>query len=248
MAALSSYENRAISTGVLLLGTAEDPAGPRPPRPPGAHHYSQALTGVKSFFRLVDGLRTLFLLSRDGMLLDIIDVRQWADRAFGTRALTAPCSAPYAAHALATSGDGHVCLVLSPSHEIKVFARGAQVLAYRHAQWTFSTCSGSTRSGPRRSGTPTSHAACSDRRSTSRTRDRARSSSSCGRPPTGVAIISLPDRLDIGLTEAGNMAAAPTRRDLLYLLTGRTVTDLEPTVLAALASLDGATVRIGRAT
>jgi len=55
-------------------------------------------------------------------------------------------------------------------------------------------------------------------------------------------IISLPDRLDIGLTEAGNMDAAPTRRDLLYLLTGRTVTDLEPTVLAALASLDGATV------
>ena len=35
---------------------------------------------------------------------------------------------------------------------------------------------------------------------------------------------------------------APTRRDLLYLLTGRTVTELEPSVLAALASLDGATV------
>src|SRR3954453_16376708 len=57
VAALSSYENRPISTGVLLLGTEGDPAGPRPPRPPGAHHYSQALTGVKSFFRLVDGLR-----------------------------------------------------------------------------------------------------------------------------------------------------------------------------------------------
>ena len=55
-------------------------------------------------------------------------------------------------------------------------------------------------------------------------------------------IVSVPDRLDIGLTEAGNLAAAPTRRDLLYLLTGRTVTELEPSVLAALASLDGATV------
>ena len=31
------------------------------PRPPGAHDYTQALTGVKSFFRLADGLRTLFL-------------------------------------------------------------------------------------------------------------------------------------------------------------------------------------------
>ena len=29
-----------------------------------------------------------------------------------------------------------MCLVLSPSHEIKVFAEGAQVLAYRHATWT----------------------------------------------------------------------------------------------------------------
>jgi hypothetical protein len=48
--------------------------------------------------------------------------------------------------------------------------------------------------------------------------------------------------LDVGLTEVGNLEAAPTRRDLLYLLTGRTVTELEPTVLAALASLDGATV------
>ena len=55
-------------------------------------------------------------------------------------------------------------------------------------------------------------------------------------------IVSVPDRLDVGLTEAGNLEAAPTRRDLLYLLTGRTVTELEPTVLAALASLDGATV------
>ena len=63
VAALSSYENRPISTGVLLLGTEQDPAGPRPPRPPGAHYYTQALTGVKSFFRLVDGLRTMFLLS-----------------------------------------------------------------------------------------------------------------------------------------------------------------------------------------
>jgi hypothetical protein len=55
-------------------------------------------------------------------------------------------------------------------------------------------------------------------------------------------IVSVPDRLDVGLTEVGNLEAAPTRRDLLYLLTGRTVTELEPTVLAALASLDGATV------
>ena len=40
----------------------------------------------------------------------------------------------------------------------------------------------------------------------------------------------------------GGLDSAPTRRDLLYVLAGRTVTELEPTVLAALASLDGAMV------
>ena len=55
-------------------------------------------------------------------------------------------------------------------------------------------------------------------------------------------LVSLPDRLDIGLTVDASTSSAPTRRDLLYSLTGRTVTELEPTVLAALASLDGAMV------
>jgi hypothetical protein len=41
---------------------------------------------------------------------------------------------------------------------------------------------------------------------------------------------------------AGPVERLPTRRDLLDLLTGRAITDLEPSVLAALASLDGATV------
>jgi hypothetical protein len=34
----------------------------------------------------------------------------------------------------------------------------------------------------------------------------------------------------------------PSRRDLLHLLAGRTVTELDPSVLAALATMDGATV------
>jgi hypothetical protein len=243
VAALSSYENRPISTGVLLLGTDEDPAGPRPPRPPGAHYYTQALTGVKSFFRLVDRLRTLFLLSRDGMLLDIIDVRQWAGRAFGGRALTAPCSAPYLAHALATAADGHVCLVLSPSHEIKVFARGAQVLAYRHAQWALLDLQRKYEVWAEAVGNA-DLARCLYRTALDLADARQGALFVVLREPADTVshIISLPDRLDIGLTEAGNLAAAPTRRDLLYLLTGRTVTELEPSVLAALASLDGATV------
>jgi len=225
---------------VLLLGADVDS---RRLRPPGAHYYTQALTGVKSFFRLVDGLRTLFLLSRDGMLLDIIDVRQWAGRVFGGRALTAPCSAPYLAHALATTADGNVCLVLSPSHEIKVFARGAQVLAYRHAQWALLDLQRKYEVWAEAVGNA-DLARCLYRTALDLADARQGALFVVLREPADTVshIISLPDRLDIGLTEAGNLAAAPTRRDLLYLLTGRTVTELEPSVLAALASLDGATV------
>ena len=242
VAALSSYENRPIATGVLLLGTDEDPAGARP-RPPGAHQYAQALTGVKSFFRLVDGLRTLFLVSRGGTLLDIVDIQQWAERVCGTRQLSAPCPAPYAAHALATSEGGHVCLVLSPSHEIKVFAGGAEVLVYRHAQWALLDLQRKFELWAEAVNSP-DLASCLFRSALDLADARQGALFVVVRDPAESVshIVSVPDRLDVGLTEVGNLEAAPTRRDLLYLLTGRTVTELEPTVLAALASLDGATV------
>ena len=71
VAALSSYENRPISTGVLMLTTESDPVrGPNRRRTDGPV-YSQALTTVKSFYRLVDGLHTVFLLNRDAVLLDV---------------------------------------------------------------------------------------------------------------------------------------------------------------------------------
>lgn len=243
VAALSSYENRPISTGVLLLaddGTAST-KGRR--RPPGAHQYSQALTAVKSFFRLVDGLRTLFLVDRNGMLLDIVDVTHWASRTDSGSALAVFCPASYEPHAQATASNAHVCVVLSPSHEIKVFAQGAYVLAYRHASWALLDLQSKYELWADAVGNPAlalylfrTALDLADSRQGALfvvLRDPAYSVSQ---------LVSLPDRLDIGLTEVGAQSAAPTRRDLLYLLTGRRVTELEPTVLAALASLDGATV------
>jgi hypothetical protein len=38
-------------------------------------------------------------------------------------------------HALATRGLGHVCLVLSPNQEIKVFAGGVQAFVFAHGRW-----------------------------------------------------------------------------------------------------------------
>jgi DNA integrity scanning protein DisA with diadenylate cyclase activity len=50
------------------------------------------------------------------------------------------------------------------------------------------------------------------------------------------------DRLDRSFAGTPETPAAPSRRDLLHLLEGRSITDLDPNVLAALASLDGAIV------
>ena len=243
VAALSSYENRPISTGVLLLGTSTDPLSPDSARPPGSHQYSQALTGVKSFFRLVDGLRTLFLVGRDGTLLDIVDVRDWASRASGSAALPTPCPATYQPHALATLGNQHVCVVLSPSHDVKVFAEGAYALAYRHASWTLLDLQRKYELWADAVGNDTL-ALCLFQSALDLADSRQGALFVVVRDPVESVqhLVSLPDRLDIGLTDAGSQSAAPTRRDLLYLLTGRTVTELQPTVLAALASLDGATV------
>src|SRR5689334_17997425 len=81
VAALSSYENRPISSGVLLLEGQADPLNPdgRPDRQ--AYRYSQALTALKGFYRVCDGIETLFLVNADGLVLDIIDLGRWRGNA-----------------------------------------------------------------------------------------------------------------------------------------------------------------------
>lgn len=258
VAALSSYENRPISTGVLLLGAetagggrdagqgvgpAGQPAAASPARPPRGHFYSEALTGVKSFFRLGDGVQTLFLVAHDGTLMDIVDIRHWAIRTAGDTRLPVPCPVTYQAHALATLHTNHVCIVLSPSHEIKVFAHGAYALAYRHARWTLLDLQSKYELWAAAVGNETLALTlfrCALDLADARKgalfvvlRDPAESVEE---------LVSLSDRVDIALPEPGERPDGPTRRDLLSLLTGRTAIELEPTVLAALASLDGAMV------
>jgi hypothetical protein len=135
VAALSSYENRPISTGVLLLGTSEDPCRPGAPLPAKAPAYTQSLTTIKSFFRLADGMRTVFLANAEGRLLDLIDIERWGNQACRNQILQVPCAKAFQPHARATLQHGHICAVLSPSREIKVFAEGAELFTFRGAAW-----------------------------------------------------------------------------------------------------------------
>ena len=131
---LITYENRRISTGVILVGAADDPFHLIPELPAGAQPYTSALVSIKSFHRLCDGLNTVFLVDRKGMLLDLVDIEQFAQACCGA-VLPAPSAARYRAHSLATLNGGHLCLVLTPNGEIKVFGGGVQIFHFLEGRW-----------------------------------------------------------------------------------------------------------------
>src|SRR5579872_731357 len=123
---LITYENRRISTGVILAGPGADGWEAVTELPPGAAPYTSALISIKSFHRLCDGLHTLFLVNPEGMLVDLVDVDRYA-RVYADVALPAPSPERYRAHCLATASGGNICLVLTPNGEIKILAGGVQV-------------------------------------------------------------------------------------------------------------------------
>src|SRR3954453_1754629 len=133
--ALSTYENRRVSMGALLLGTPDDPLTPGWVNPEGAPRFNARLTAIKGFHRLSDGVKTVFLVDRQGDLMRSIDVQLWADRTQGSDPLLVPCPRPYISHAKATRSGDHVCLVLTPAQEIKVFAEGMLAFAFSDARW-----------------------------------------------------------------------------------------------------------------
>lgn len=243
VAALSTYENQPISTGVLLLGSGEDPVGQYPAAERHRPHYTGALTSIKSFYRLADGLRTVFLVSLDGRLLDIVDVSRWARQAAGGLDIQVPCAQMYQAHARATLGGPHVCVVLSPRQEIKVFAEGAQAFTFRNADWHLLDLQEKYALWESAVGAP---AVATRLFQTALDLSDARQGALFAvlrRPLDSLPhLVAAADRLDMEPVGQPSDPDTPSRRHLLHVLAGRSLTELDPSVLAALATLDGATV------
>jgi hypothetical protein len=243
VAALSSYENRTISTGVLLLEGDVDPVGAYPAAERGWPHYTGALTSIKSFFRLADGLRTLFLVARDGRLLDIVDIGRWSSAALDGEDVEVPCARTYAAHAAATRAGRHVCIVLSPSREIKVFAEGAQLFTFRNADWHLLDLQSKYAMWAAAVGEPVLA-----RRLFQTCLDLADARQGAlfvvlRHPRESLPeLVADQDRLDMELVGQHSDPETPSRRHLLHVLAGRSVTELDPNLLGAFATLDGAVV------
>ena len=241
VAALSSYENRPISTGVLLLGTSNDPCRPDAPLAATAPTYTESTTAIKSLFRLADGVRTVFLANSEGRLLDIIDIERWGSQVSRHQTLQVPCAKAYQPHARATLQQGHVGAVLTPSREIKIFAEGAEIFTFRGAAWHLLDLQAKYRLWAEGVG---DEALAMRIFQTALDLADAREGALfvVARDTNAVAKIVAPaDRLDVPHPDSARQGP-PSRRDLLELLEGRSLTDLDPNVLAALASLDGAIV------
>ena len=247
VAALSRYENREISSGVLLLDSSADPArGACRVKP--MLDYAEGLTTVKSFYRLSDGLHTAFLVSREGKVLDIVEVNEWDTRADVPGTLAAPVAAPYQAHARATAGNRHICIILTPSHEIRVFAEGKHVFTFRNASWHLLDVGAKYAMWNRAAG----NAALGQL-----IFQTALDLADIRQGALFVVLREARDGLDRLVAPADRLDLPhehePTdgvidRRDLLHFAAGRVATDLSPDVFRALSTMDGAIVTDARGT
>ncbi len=249
VAALSTYENRRVSTGALLLGTEGDPAHPGWVNAPGAPKYSVRLTAIKGFHRLCDGVRTVYLVDRQGDLARAIDIGEWADRVHGPGGLESPCPRAYQDHARATRSGDHICLVLTPAQEIKVFAGGYMTFSFSDARWRlldiptkFATwCKAVGNTGKVDLAPRIFQAALNlgeDRKGALFVILRD--------PDASVAQLIAPaDRIDEDVAlddpeDPDNLSPRLAKRSLHHVVRGQRIAEIDPTVLEALAGIDGA--------
>ena len=232
-----TYENRRIATGALLFGMHPDPCHPAPPTPPGAVPYGDALTTIRSFHRLSDGLQTVALVDRAGLLVELIEVQDWA-KPFADMPLPVPSAARYEAHSRATLCGGHIFVVLTPNGEIKIIAGGTQVFNFLDGRWRLTDVEEKYRRWENSIG---------DRRFAEIVFTVALNLADARR---GCLFVILDDdeSCDVLLSSGDLLAASsspdhPTsKQQLHYLLRGKRVLDMAAPVLESVARIDGAIV------
>ena len=251
-AAMTTYENRRVSSGAILLGTREDPSEPNKRlNSTGAPRYNIRLSGIKGFHRLCDGVRTLFLVDDAGDLIRAIDVHAWAAKVAGDLPLPAPCPRTYESHARATLQNGHIAIVLTPAQEIKLFHRGILAFAYSDARWRLLDIPAKFAAWQEAVG-PTHPANLSEtifQAALNLAEDRKGALFVILREPTDSAyrLIAPGDRIveEVAVDDPqdpDNLSPKLAKRSLHHVVRGQSIGDLDMTVLEALGGIDGAVV------
>ena len=79
-------------------------------------------------------MQTVGLVDGNGRLVEIVDVAEWA-RPYAGYDLPVPSASRFEAHTRATLCGGHVCLVLTPNGEVKIFAGGSEAFRFLDGRW-----------------------------------------------------------------------------------------------------------------
>jgi hypothetical protein len=67
-------------------------------------------------------------------MVELVDVQEWA-QPFSELELPVPSARRYRTHSQATLCGGHICLVLTPNGEIKIFGEGVQLFSFLDGRW-----------------------------------------------------------------------------------------------------------------
>jgi hypothetical protein len=236
ISALSSYEDKRISTGALLFGSMPDACHPLPSQPADALPYSSELTSIRSFHRICDGLRTIALVDGRGHMVELVDVQEWA-QPFSDLELPVPSARRYRTHSQATLCGGHICLVLTPNGEIKIFGEGVQLFSFLDGRWHLTDAVSKYEAWESAIGR----------------RDLAERLFSAGlnlaEHRRGGMFVVLEDRQHarqlvsgLDLLENERRERAGAKNQLHYLLRKTRATELSPAVLESIAQIDGSVV------
>jgi len=236
ISALSSYEDKRISTGALLFGSFPDACHSLPPQPPEALPYTSELTSIRSFHRICDGLRTIALVDRSGLMVELVDVEEWAEP-FHDIELPVPSARRYRVHCQATLCGGHLCLVLTPNGEIKIFGEGVQLFAFLDGRWHLTDAASKYAAW---------ETAIKDKLLASRLFSAALNLAEHRRGGMFV-VIEHPQEIrqlvsGLDLLESDRPERAGAKSQLHYLLRGQLITQLSPMVLESIAQIDGSVV------
>jgi hypothetical protein len=236
ISALSSYEDKRISTGALLFGSYPDACHSMPPQPVDALLYSSELTSIRSFHRICDGLRTIALVDRSGLMVELVDVQEWA-QPFSHIELPVPSARRYRMHCQATLCGGHLCLVLTPNGEIKIFGDGVQLFSFLDGRWHLTDAVSKYEAW---------ESAIGNKDLSSRLFCAALNLAEHRR---GGMFVVLEDQHKVrqlvsglDLLESDRPERAGAKNQLHYLLRRQKVTKLSPVVLESIAQIDGSVV------
>ncbi len=162
-----------------------------------------------------------------------------------------PCPRAYASHAKATRSGGHICLVLTPSQEIKVFARGTMAFAFSDAHWRLLDIPTKFADWCKAVGTacPANLATKLFQAALNLSEDRRGALFVVLRDPsTSIPHLIAPaDRIVEEVAtddpeDPDNLSPRLAKQSLHHVVRGRALIDLDDTVLEAIAGIDGAVV------